>query len=126
MANYGYGTPGYSDEFRRAREAEQAAEERRLVEQKRANDEARAQYLAGLEGKRAEQAKRAEQELDLELEPTKQPERRRWLAAHPDRTDRDFELIWVEFLRPNAVEELNAAAFEATKAQLRASGRYRF
>ena len=127
MANYGYGQPlGYSDEFRKAREADQAAEAQRLKEQQTANEEARAHYLAQLEGKKAEEAKRSEQQLDAELEPAKQQQRRAWLAAHPDKTDRDFEAVWVDFLKPNAVEARNVEALENMKAQLRGSGRYQF
>ncbi len=127
MANsYGYGPLGYSTEFTREREAQQAAEERRLKEQAEANAAARAEYLAGLEGARAQQATRAQQILDAELEPVRQQERRRWLSDHPDRTEADFSRVWVEHLRPLHVEARNVEALENMKAQLRGSGRYRF
>ena len=115
---------GYSDDFRRQREADERERERQLEEQRRENQRARDEYLAGLEAKRAEERKRAEQALDRELEPHKQRMKRDWLVAHPDKTETDFERQAWPLLRQNAIEDQREQQIQATMAEMRRSGRY--
>jgi ribosomal protein L11 methylase PrmA len=108
------------------REQRQAEERAEQAERERSNAESRRQYLASLESKRAAERARAEARLDQELEPEKTRTGREWLANHPYKSNADFEQVWKQHLRPNAVENLERAKGEAVKASLRASGKYSF
>jgi hypothetical protein len=65
-----------------------------------------------------------EAEVDRELEPEKQRSRNEWLANHPYQTPSDFEKTWKQFLRPNAVQELERLKGEAVRASLLSTGKY--
>ncbi len=92
----------------------------------RLNAEARQRRLAAEAGRKAEDDRRREAELDAKLEPRKQLERHRWLAAHPDRTANDFQRVWTAHLRPLAVAELGDEAAQRTREALASSGVYTF
>lgn len=85
---------GYSDEFRRAREQEQADHEKQLADMRASNERTRKAYLDRLEAQRQEQQARRDAELEQELAPAKAQELRAWLIEHPDKDARDFERIW--------------------------------
>ncbi len=114
------------DEQRKEREQREQQERADQDERVRHNAETRRQYLATLEEKREGERRRAEAEVDRQLEPEKQRARNEWLANHPYQTPTDFENTWKQFLRPNAVENLERQAYEATKQALRATGKYSF
>ncbi len=107
-------------------EARQAEERADQDERVRSNAESRRQYLATLESKRAAERAKAEAEVDRQLEPEKQRTRNEWLANHPYQSADAFEKTWKQFLRPNAVQDLERQAGEQIKASLRASGKYQF
>ncbi len=119
-------TPGYSREFIEEREAEEAERRRQLEEQQRENARIRERYLKGLDDERA--AKRAEHDAEIEasLAADKARAMRSWLAANPGRTEADFERLAWPHLKANLLEERQRQVFEATKAAMRASGKYSF
>jgi hypothetical protein len=111
---------------RATREAAEREEREAQEERDRRNAETRKAYLATLEAKRAAERAKSEAEVDRQLEPEKTRAKNAWLAAHPDKTPADFEATWTARLRPNAVQDLERQAGEATKQTLRATGEYSF
>ncbi|CCF83596.1 hypothetical protein [Nitrolancea hollandica] len=88
------GTPGYSREFAQQRTAEEAERQRQLEEQQRENARIRERYLQGLEGEREAARRKAADDLEAELAPHKEQEKRAWLIDHPVATAADFERVW--------------------------------
>ena len=117
---------GYSDQFRREREAVQARAEREAEERREENQRFRDEHLAGLATQRAEEHKLEERRLDALLEPEKQRRKRQWLADHPDKSESDFERHAWPQLRVNLVEEMEAADEKEIEMSLRRTGRYSF
>ncbi len=111
---------------RTEREEREQREVDEQAERERRNAESRKVYLDGLAAKREGERQKMEAEVDAALEPEKQRARNEWLAAHPYHNHGDFEKTWTQFLRPNAVENLERAKGEQVRARLRASGKYSF
>ena len=116
--------PGYSDEFVRRREADEAAAEAQRQADAAENQRLRNNYLAGLAAKRAADTAENEARLEAALAPERIRLERQWLADHPDRTRADFlARAWPQ-LRQNLGDERAAEHFEEQKAALRKSGAY--
>ena len=118
--------PGYSDEFVRRREADEAAAEAQRQADAAENEHLRNNYLAGLAAKQA--AAQAEQAARLEaaLAPERDRLQRQWLADHPDLTPEDFRRRAWPQLRQNLGDERAGEHLEAEKAALRRTGMYGF
>ena len=115
---------GYSDEFVRRREADEAAAEAQRQEDIAENERLGARRLAALAAERAA----AEAEQDDRLESALAPERdrlqRQWLADHPDLTPEDFRRRAWPRLRENLGDERAVEHLEAQKRALARSGAY--
>ena len=93
-------------------------------EAERLNTEARQRRQAAEAQQRAEDERRREAELDVKLQPRKDLERHRWLAAHPERTGEDFEQTWRLHLKPVALAEMRDEAERRTREALLSSAAY--
>jgi len=113
--------PGYSDEFVRRREADEAAAEAQRQADAQENERLGAARLAALA---AERAAANEKHLEEVLASQRATAERRWLAGHPDRTAADFARCAWPQLRLNLLEEREAATLEAAKAALVRTGGY--
>jgi len=118
--------PGYSDEFIRRRDAEQAGAARQTEADAAENQRLRDRYLAELAASRA--AAQAEQDSRLEaaLAPERDRLEREWLANHPDHSPEDFRRRAWPLLRQNLGDQRAGEHFEAEKAALRRTGMYGF
>ncbi len=114
------------DVQRQEREAREQREVDEQAERERRNAATRKEYLAKLAAERAAKQAEADARLDQELEGQKTRSRNQWLADHPYKSNADFEQVWKQHLRPNAVADLERQAGEQVKARLRASGQYQF
>ena len=100
------------------------AQERDEADMKRKNDEARAAYKAQLQAEKDRRAAAQESEIDRQLAPVKEREKRRWLAEHPGHSAEDFERRAWPKLRANLVEDRQRKIDEQQTQALRASGDY--
>ena len=129
MAGQTYGNYVTQQALARQRREREEWEEQQREEQEervRANTAARETYLAGLAKQKAEADRRQEAATDAALAPAKERARRDWLLSHPGKDAADFEKVAWPLIRANLIEDQRAAVIEATKAQLRSSGRYEF
>lgn len=107
----------------RAEKERQEARERAEHEKRKAETEERTQKM--YQQQEAATQSRIEANIDAQLAARKQAQRHAWLAAHPSKTDADFEAIWREHLRPLSLAELEADAQRRTRKTLLKSGIYR-
>jgi hypothetical protein len=114
---------GYSDDFTRQREAEQAAAERQRQADAAENQAARDAYLGRVAAERETQRAAAEALVDADLAAERTRLERQWLADHPDRTAADFRTHAWPQLRANLVEQRAAETLERNKQQLRRASR---
>ena len=118
--------PGYSDEFIRRRDAEQADAARQAEADAAENQRLRDRYLAGLAAQRAADEAANSARLEEALAPERDRLQRQWLADHPDHTPEDFRRRAWPRLRENLGDERAAQHLEAEKAALRRTGKYGF
>ena len=129
MAYQSYGSYQTQQALARQRAEREAWEEQQKEEQEervRANTKARETYLSGLAKQKAEVVQRHEAATAAALAPAKERARRDFLIANPGRDAADFEKVAWPLVRQNLLEDEKAQALEATKTQLRSSGRYEF
>ena len=116
--------PGYSDEFVRRRDAEQADAARQAEADAAENERLGARRLAALAAKRAADEAANDARLEASLEPERTKLQRQWLADHPDHSAEDFRSKAWPRLRANLGDQRAAELHEEQKAALARSGAY--
>ncbi len=116
--------PGYSDEFVRRREADEAAAEAQRQADTAENERLRDRYLAGLAAQRAADEAANNARLEAALAPERDRLERQWVADHPGHSAEDFRRHAWPQLRQNLGDQRAGEHLEAEKAALARSGRY--